>query len=669
MLISFVAILTFLVVLVNSIVSKNDDSTCSAKSENWQEISINETSAEAINWHDYLSFYWNTPILHSSEDPVMRPMIEKCIFELIDNGTFIDNIINFDEIYSHFGNIYNVTGIIKMKSSKVNNCFIQFLDFYQKRIVDWMTLYTRNEAYINHNNNDIFLLSLNSGDTIGINGISLIKSLMDDNSNNNNDLISILSLNKLICNHNENDGIFLFDPRGSVSGYGFGDLIQTSQHQHLSLNGGNIVIFPSNLEFVMLPIECKRYFLISFAQIHSKQSKQSKYNRNKKKNKNKNKNKNKEGAAAAAAAAGKGSGQKQGEERETRETGETGETGETREKGTEGEGEEKKEDDTCSKDEKEKEEEEEFGNMVSSIDFESIYKSKNDQPYWEQNIGLFSLFGTPIFRNNITSISITKKLNDKKVNQRHLDIFSQCILHLSNNIRTIRKSNRGKESWQSKAYLFRSKFNTTVFDNNDSNSKTNININISKSVCESSLFVIENFVYESILLWILSFRNSYYYDDNGIYIKISDGNIIGITIENSWANVNSGNFASNMAHLHSGYHLSGVFYINVPQCDADSKGRKCDGNEGNIMFKDPRNRLFESNSLNKLNFTFGQFNQALKILPKNGDIILFPAWLHHWVMPSYNSEKERISIAFNINFAKLLPNGTMPNDVLFLRPS
>ena len=44
-----------------------------------------------------------------------------------------------------------------------------------------------------------------------------------------------------------------------VNGNGFDIFIHTSQHYSIN---GNIAVFPSLLSFVMLPLECKRYFLI-----------------------------------------------------------------------------------------------------------------------------------------------------------------------------------------------------------------------------------------------------------------------------------------------------------------------------------------------------------------------------------------------------------------------
>ena len=67
--------------------------------------------------------------------------------------------------------------------------------------------------------------------------------------------------------------------------------------------------------------------------------------------------------------------------------------------------------------------------------------------------------------------------------------------------------------------------------------------------------------------------------------------------------------------------------------------------DGDIFFDDPRSNLFDNN----MHLQFAQFNEPLQVSPKTGDVILFPSWLRHWTMPSYN-KKNRISLAFNVKF-------------------
>ena len=43
------------------------------------------------------------------------------------------------------------------------------------------------------------------------------------------------------------------------------------------------------------------------------------------------------------------------------------------------------------------------------------------------------------------------------------------------------------------------------------------------------------------------------------------------------------------------------------------------------------------------------YNSALyNFIPKEGQLLLFPSWVEHFVKPNLNKTQERISIAFNI---------------------
>ena len=95
-----------------------------------------------------------------------------------------------------------------------------------------------------------------------------------------------------------------------------------------------------------------------------------------------------------------------------------------------------------------------------------------------------------------------------------------------------------------------------------------------------------------------------------------------------WLNVH-GKEGFNHAHVHSGAWCSGVYYLN------------CTEKTGNITFLDPRPGA-EMNFYHKI---IEPNNHS--ILPKNGDLILFPAWLPHLVEPN-SDEEHRISVAFNV---------------------
>jgi len=119
----------------------------------------------------------------------------------------------------------------------------------------------------------------------------------------------------------------------------------------------------------------------------------------------------------------------------------------------------------------------------------------------------------------------------------------------------------------------------------------------------------------------------------------------------AWPNVN---FRGDYHNLHNHPHawLSGTYYVSVPETLADLPGRT-DRNPGAISFFDPRPQA----NMNAIR-NDGQIDPEFRILPKAGEILLWPAFLHHLVHPNL-SHDERISISFNvvlIQSSNLLPD-------------
>ncbi len=103
-----------------------------------------------------------------------------------------------------------------------------------------------------------------------------------------------------------------------------------------------------------------------------------------------------------------------------------------------------------------------------------------------------------------------------------------------------------------------------------------------------------------------------------------------------WANVNKTN-EYNMHHNHAPAHLSGVYYVRVPE------------NSGDIRFVDDRKvrTVTEPNSIN--NSPISVEDHTFK--PEEGMLLLFPGWLEHFVDQN-KSETARVSISFNIELNK-----------------
>ena len=100
-----------------------------------------------------------------------------------------------------------------------------------------------------------------------------------------------------------------------------------------------------------------------------------------------------------------------------------------------------------------------------------------------------------------------------------------------------------------------------------------------------------------------------------------------------WVNCN-GKGAFNTPHDHSGSHLSGSYYVSVPKTDNVQSGA--------LEFLNPMGtsgpKLPNGNLMAQSKLTFQ---------PTPGLMVVFPAFLRHWVYPNQENA-ERVSIAFNV---------------------
>jgi len=102
-------------------------------------------------------------------------------------------------------------------------------------------------------------------------------------------------------------------------------------------------------------------------------------------------------------------------------------------------------------------------------------------------------------------------------------------------------------------------------------------------------------------------------------------------IMNSWINIAEKNVKHDY-HSHPGYTIAGVYYFRV----SDAQGGLC--------FNNPNLMLYNAG------FPEGRCSpQSIELIPADGDLILFPAWLQH-ATHANTTDEERISIAFNINY-------------------
>ena len=114
-----------------------------------------------------------------------------------------------------------------------------------------------------------------------------------------------------------------------------------------------------------------------------------------------------------------------------------------------------------------------------------------------------------------------------------------------------------------------------------------------------------------------------------------------------WININEKG-TLHRPHIHGESTLSGVFYVKIPKKDEN----KTNNNDKSslIEFIDPRNSVetFAKRIPELLKSL--SFCQRITLEPKEGDLIIFPGWLKHWVYPNPSSDS-RISISFNTSFS------------------
>ena len=101
---------------------------------------------------------------------------------------------------------------------------------------------------------------------------------------------------------------------------------------------------------------------------------------------------------------------------------------------------------------------------------------------------------------------------------------------------------------------------------------------------------------------------------------------MGIVYE-SWVNINEPN-SKNILHAHKDHMFACVYYLQGTDTGA-------------ITFQNPVNLLVDCSVLSPFVRRFGH-------TPKDGDLILWPAWVPHEVEVN-TSDRQRINITSNIN--------------------
>ena len=111
-----------------------------------------------------------------------------------------------------------------------------------------------------------------------------------------------------------------------------------------------------------------------------------------------------------------------------------------------------------------------------------------------------------------------------------------------------------------------------------------------------------------------------------------DTNLAGLRITQSWLNKTKPD-ESHHLHHHSNSYLSAVLYISCLPNDGINLSNRLYGSYNNIDF--PIKVITPWNT------------QRVIINVKEGDLLIFPSWVPHWVDVNETKDKERISLAFN----------------------
>lgn len=111
-------------------------------------------------------------------------------------------------------------------------------------------------------------------------------------------------------------------------------------------------------------------------------------------------------------------------------------------------------------------------------------------------------------------------------------------------------------------------------------------------------------------------------------------NATGLTITGCWANVNAPG-AGHRVHSHPNNYLSGIYYVRV-SAGADT-----------VNFHDPRPQTGILRPPVRALTADNADQVAVQV--NDGDLLMFPAWLHHSVDANRSGEM-RISVAFNLMF-------------------
>lgn len=207
-----------------------------------------------------------------------------------------------------------------------------------------------------------------------------------------------------------------------------------------------------------------------------------------------------------------------------------------------------------------------------------------------------SMFSTPLY---------TFKLQQyEELNKIILEDVKVSLANYKENLQEEKKSYGGQELWV-KNWKYRKGFNI-----------------LSKVALEASDTIIERFV------------------------GIADASTLEIKVDGLWLNINK-EHGYNLPHGHPNTHFACVYYVKVPE---DSQAP--------IHFINPdAGKLNWASSMDKFENDWNEtsYRSDLKVDythdPKEGDLLIFPSYLLHYVEQNRCSE-DRVCIAFNLSLGR-----------------
>jgi len=110
-------------------------------------------------------------------------------------------------------------------------------------------------------------------------------------------------------------------------------------------------------------------------------------------------------------------------------------------------------------------------------------------------------------------------------------------------------------------------------------------------------------------------------------------------ITSMWANLSTSEYYSQRQHIHPNNYLSGIIHLKGPE--------NCSG----TTFCDPRPAVEVFEPEYTQSTMFNTTRQVIPFVP--GNVLIFPSWLPHCVLPSempFKNDDVRITLSFNLMF-------------------